>query len=344
MKIYENILKGRVKYPPYIHPDAQDLLQRLITSDLTKRLGNTHGGAEGVKNHQWFAEVTWERLAKKDIDAPYVPPVKAGVGDASQFDKYPEETESYGQLGHDEYVQRLPRDEFITDIPQTWETLPRLLDTPIRTLLIQHSLLPPRKSLDLRIYSYCRVSLFYESHGPATKMMVYSDTGRASGRYCHWITYVLGMDRSVGFALWMRLALITLATVCWPRNRETSASIWRTFGMSSLRWSWPIAASPRSMKSLDMVRIRYEIATTSSSSALTILLKVRSHDFQALLIANTSMQGLSLRDASLDAWSSNSRKILPHSRFQVEFLSSRPHDIRISSQKIECYIQRLIQS
>lgn len=102
MKIYENILKGRVKYPPYIHPDAQDLLQRLITADLTKRLGNLHGGSEDVKNHPWFAEVTWERLAKKDIDAPYVPPVKAGVGDASQFDKYPEETEVYGQNGPDE--------------------------------------------------------------------------------------------------------------------------------------------------------------------------------------------------------------------------------------------------
>lgn len=106
MKIYENILKGRVKYPPYIHPDAQDLLQRLITADLTKRLGNLHGGSEDVKNHQWFAEVTWERLAKKDIDAPYVPPVKAGVGDASQFDKYPEETEQYGAHGHDELVSR----------------------------------------------------------------------------------------------------------------------------------------------------------------------------------------------------------------------------------------------
>jgi len=103
MKIYENILKGRVKYPPYFHPDAQDLLQRLITADLTKRLGNLHGGADDVKNAKWFQEVTWERLAKKDIDAPYVPPVKAGVGDASQFDKYPEETEQYGQLGHDEH-------------------------------------------------------------------------------------------------------------------------------------------------------------------------------------------------------------------------------------------------
>ena len=104
MKIYENILKGRVKYPPYIHPDAQDLLQQLITPDLTKRLGNLHGGSKDVMQHPWFAEVTWERLAKKDIDAPYVPPVRGGVGDASQFDKYPEETEEYGHHGEDPWV------------------------------------------------------------------------------------------------------------------------------------------------------------------------------------------------------------------------------------------------
>ncbi|KAF6225047.1 hypothetical protein HO133_010242 [Letharia lupina] len=101
MKIYENILRGRVKYPPYIHPDAQDLLQRLITPDLTKRLGNLHGGSKDVMNHAWFAEVTWDRLAKKDIDAPYVPPVQGGVGDSSQFDKYPEETEKYGEKAPD---------------------------------------------------------------------------------------------------------------------------------------------------------------------------------------------------------------------------------------------------
>ncbi|KAL9614412.1 MAG: hypothetical protein Q9167_001083 [Letrouitia subvulpina] len=101
LKIYENILKGKVKYPPYIHPDAQDLLQRLITPDLTKRLGNLHGGSKDVMHHSWFAEVTWERLAKKDIDAPYVPPVQGGVGDASQFDTYAEETEKYGDKGPD---------------------------------------------------------------------------------------------------------------------------------------------------------------------------------------------------------------------------------------------------
>ncbi|EMC98910.1 hypothetical protein BAUCODRAFT_84800 [Baudoinia panamericana UAMH 10762] len=108
LKIYENILKGRVKYPPYIHPDAQDLLSKLITSDLTKRLGNLHGGSKDVMTHPWFAEVTWDRLAKKDIDAPYVPPVRAGVGDASLFDKYPEETEAYGAAGDDAYGKLFP--------------------------------------------------------------------------------------------------------------------------------------------------------------------------------------------------------------------------------------------
>ncbi|KAI0845187.1 Pkinase-domain-containing protein [Daldinia vernicosa] len=102
MKIYENILRGKVKYPAYVHPDAQNLLELLITPDLTKRLGNLYGGSQDVKTHPWFAEVTWDRLSRKDIDAPYTPPVKAGAGDASQFDRYPEETEQYGQPGNDE--------------------------------------------------------------------------------------------------------------------------------------------------------------------------------------------------------------------------------------------------
>ncbi|CAI7602378.1 unnamed protein product [Penicillium glandicola] len=108
VKIYENILRGKVKYPPYLHADAVDLLSQLITSDLTKRLGNLHGGPSDVKNHAWFAEVTWDRLARKDIDAPYIPPIRGGQGDASQYDKYPEETEHYGQEGEDPYGHLFP--------------------------------------------------------------------------------------------------------------------------------------------------------------------------------------------------------------------------------------------
>ncbi|OJJ80502.1 cAMP-dependent protein kinase catalytic subunit pkaC [Aspergillus glaucus CBS 516.65] len=108
VKIYENILRGKVKYPPYLHPDAVDLLSQLITADLTKRLGNLHGGSDDVKQHPWFAEVTWDRLARKDIDAPYVPPIRGGQGDASQYDRYPEETESYGLPGDDQHGHLFP--------------------------------------------------------------------------------------------------------------------------------------------------------------------------------------------------------------------------------------------
>jgi protein kinase A len=104
MRIYENIKKGTVKYPHYINADALDLLQQLITPDLTKRLGNLRAGSNDIKHHKWFQEVNWERLVRREIEAPYIPPVKGGVGDASQFDRYPEEQEQYGiDDGNDPY-------------------------------------------------------------------------------------------------------------------------------------------------------------------------------------------------------------------------------------------------
>ncbi|KAL4974821.1 kinase-like domain-containing protein [Aspergillus desertorum] len=108
VKIYQNILAGRIKFPPYLHPDAVDLLSRLITSDLTKRLGNLHGGPDDIKNHPWFAEVTWDRLLRKEIDAPYVPPIRGGQGDASQYENYQEESEPYGQTGEDPHGHLFP--------------------------------------------------------------------------------------------------------------------------------------------------------------------------------------------------------------------------------------------
>jgi len=101
MNIYKKILEGNVKYPNYLHPDVRDLLKNLITADLTKRLG-TSAGAEDIKSHAWFAEVPWDRMLKKDLDVPFLPPVKADVGDDSQYDQYPEESEIYGDFGHDE--------------------------------------------------------------------------------------------------------------------------------------------------------------------------------------------------------------------------------------------------
>ena len=98
MKLYENIMNGRVKYPSYFDNLAKDLLIKLLTSDLTKRYGNLKAGSEDIFNHQWFTEVNWERLERREIDAPYIPPIRPGGGDASQFERYDEETEEYGDF------------------------------------------------------------------------------------------------------------------------------------------------------------------------------------------------------------------------------------------------------
>ncbi|CUM52766.1 unnamed protein product [Debaryomyces tyrocola] len=100
MKTYENILNGTITYPDYLPPDILDLLQKLIVKDLSQRLGNLQDGSDGIKNHPWFKEVIWERLLSRDIETPYEPPITSGIGDTSQFDRYPEDKDlDYGISG-----------------------------------------------------------------------------------------------------------------------------------------------------------------------------------------------------------------------------------------------------
>lgn len=103
MKTYEKILSGKIHFPSFFGPDVIDLLSRLITADLTRRLGNLSNGPADIRNHPWFQEVIWEKLLAKDIETPYEPPITAGVGDSSLFDHYPEEQLDYGSAGDDPY-------------------------------------------------------------------------------------------------------------------------------------------------------------------------------------------------------------------------------------------------
>lgn len=99
MKTYENITKCDVIYPNHFQLDVIDLLQGLITKDVTYRLGNLKNGVQDIKNHPWFSEVIWENLLQGNIETPYEPNIPPGVGDASQFEKYPEAVYDYGIYG-----------------------------------------------------------------------------------------------------------------------------------------------------------------------------------------------------------------------------------------------------
>lgn len=105
MRTYEKILSGKIAFPSFFNNDVIDLLKRLITADLSSRLGNLLNGPADIRNHPWFSEVVWEKLLLKDIETPYEPPITAGVGDSSLFDHYPEDKLDYGCVGEDPYAQ-----------------------------------------------------------------------------------------------------------------------------------------------------------------------------------------------------------------------------------------------
>ncbi|KAJ2744302.1 cAMP-dependent protein kinase catalytic subunit [Coemansia sp. BCRC 34301] len=94
-RLYEKVLAGHIQWPSQFDPIARDLVSRLLTADLSRRLGNLHRGSADIKEHRWFAEVDWDRLAAREIPAPLIPPQKV-EGDTSNFDKYPETPETYG--------------------------------------------------------------------------------------------------------------------------------------------------------------------------------------------------------------------------------------------------------
>jgi len=92
MGIYQKILSGKIVFPKIIDKNAKSLVKKLLTADLGKRYGNLKNGADDIKQHKWFHELSWDDLLAKKIAPPFKPQVK-GATDTSQFEDYPDSTE-----------------------------------------------------------------------------------------------------------------------------------------------------------------------------------------------------------------------------------------------------------
>ncbi|GAA5963531.1 hypothetical protein JCM8115_003400 [Rhodotorula mucilaginosa] len=88
LEIYEKILRGKFAVPGHIDPVAKNLIRRLLTADLTQRLGNLRNGARDVMSHPWFEGVDWAAVERKEIRAPIIP-VTNMPGDTSNFERFP---------------------------------------------------------------------------------------------------------------------------------------------------------------------------------------------------------------------------------------------------------------
>ena len=82
VKLDIKIYKKKLEQDPLISDSAFDLIKKLCTFDPNKRLGKH---VEDIKNHEFFKDIDWKKLEKKEITPPYKPKIKF-AGDVGNFD------------------------------------------------------------------------------------------------------------------------------------------------------------------------------------------------------------------------------------------------------------------
>ncbi|KAK5707660.1 hypothetical protein LTR97_000198 [Elasticomyces elasticus] len=87
MKIYEQIVEGKVRYPSAMSEDARSIIAGLCEVDVAKRLGNVKGGAATVKAQPWFKNIDWDALYHRKMQGPIVPHLRS-ADDTRNFDEY----------------------------------------------------------------------------------------------------------------------------------------------------------------------------------------------------------------------------------------------------------------
>ena len=66
--MYQNISRNNLMLPDYFSDELKDLLKKLLNRDPKNRIGVTN--KEEIKNHPFFSELDWDKLAKKEIEPP----------------------------------------------------------------------------------------------------------------------------------------------------------------------------------------------------------------------------------------------------------------------------------
>eukprot|EP00051_Salpingoeca_urceolata_P031771 m.12877 g.12877 ORF g.12877 m.12877 type:complete len:377 (+) comp4384_c0_seq1:322-1452(+) len=104
MDMFKKITKRDFKYPRDFTEDEQAYIGGLLQVDLTRRLGNMHGGVEDIRKQPYFRGINWDKLAAGSVPSPFASFVKVkNEADASNFEKYPEEPVKWYGDGADKF-------------------------------------------------------------------------------------------------------------------------------------------------------------------------------------------------------------------------------------------------
>jgi RAC serine/threonine-protein kinase len=74
-KLFHNIVHKPINFPETLSPKAQNILKSLLEREFMKRLGSGPKDGEEIMDHEFFSDMDWKKLLKKEIQAPFVPQV-----------------------------------------------------------------------------------------------------------------------------------------------------------------------------------------------------------------------------------------------------------------------------
>jgi len=72
--MYSKIMKEKLHFPKKMSEEAKSLISALLDRNPVDRLAEP----EGIKAHPYFATIDWDKLYRKELEPPYIPPVKDG--------------------------------------------------------------------------------------------------------------------------------------------------------------------------------------------------------------------------------------------------------------------------
>lgn len=91
LRIARNIIRKDLEFPDFVTSQPlMDLVRKLLTRDLARRLGMLRGGASEIKYHPFFAGIDWDDLLALRITSPWQPSIRS-KDDTGCFDEYDED-------------------------------------------------------------------------------------------------------------------------------------------------------------------------------------------------------------------------------------------------------------
>jgi len=118
-QMYFKIMHAKLEIPDAVDGDTREILLKLLEREPSKRLSD----ATLIKSHPYFKGMDWDKLLRKEIPAPFVPPVKdkmdVSMVDPTFLSEKPSLSESPGASESKISAENQKKFEGFTYIPES---------------------------------------------------------------------------------------------------------------------------------------------------------------------------------------------------------------------------------